>query len=752
MKRPLLLAVAFAALAALVFEPVISEAFAKGGRGGGGGSRGGGGGGGRSMSSGSRGGGGSSSRSFSGGGRSSGSSQRMSGGSYSSGGSRGGSSFSGNPSRSSSSGSPGNFSRGQSGGSSWANNSNSGSSGSVRSFRGSSDSSRSIRPNNDSSRVQSFARDSGRSSDSNRAPTLRSTPGDASRIQGARSNSLRSDSNSGSAVRSWTESGPRLSENGARITENGPRISRSGNSDGNNDRGSRDNSNDTRPGDVRRGDVVRSGDANRNTAENAARSFRRDNDGDGERNRDGDRRREGDRIRDARGSNDNNTAEVLRRRDNEGRGDKEGDRIRFGDRERGRDGDRDGRKWDGNRDRDWASGRDRGDDRGDHWGKWHRNNYRHRWVHGHWRGNWDRWRWNDDGWWWNRNRYFWGVSGWWWGPSIYNWGYYPYYNPYCQSVVVIGSVPYDYAQPFNVIEYDTPLVAAAENNLDVARNAFYNQDYAAALTNIDLAISQTPGDASLHQFRALILFARGDYEQAAATVHSILSVGPGWDWQTMRQFYPTVDVYTVQLRKLEDFRRANPRAAEARFLLAYHYLTTGYSDAAAKELQEVVAVEPNDRVASQLLQSLKQPAPGDAAGAEQPAQRPETIPSKPATPVPPLPLDSLPQNPSAPAAETQPDIKPLDAKAMIGNWKAAQPDGSQVELSLGADAKFTWKYTREGKTNEYSGTYTVANNLLILQQSAQESMIGRVEQTGEKGFRFVLMGGPPDDPGLSFTP
>jgi hypothetical protein len=46
----------------------------------------------------------------------------------------------------------------------------------------------------------------------------------------------------------------------------------------------------------------------------------------------------------------------------------------------------------------------------------------------------------------------------------------------------------------------------------------------------------------------------------------------------------------------------------------------------------------------------------------------------------------------------------------------------------------------------------LANNLLILQQSNQETMIGRVEQTGDKGFRFVMMGGPPDDPGLTFKP
>ena len=41
-----------------------------------------------------------------------------------------------------------------------------------------------------------------------------------------------------------------------------------------------------------------------------------------------------------------------------------------------------------------------------------------------------------------------------------------------------------------------------------------------------------PNDASLHEFRALVLFALGQYEQAAATLYAVLSNGPGWDWTT----------------------------------------------------------------------------------------------------------------------------------------------------------------------------------------------------------------------------
>ena len=60
-----------------------------------------------------------------------------------------------------------------------------------------------------------------------------------------------------------------------------------------------------------------------------------------------------------------------------------------------------------------------------------------------------------------------------------------------------------------------------------------------------------PTDAVLHEFRALVLFAMGDYRQSAAVVHSVLAVGPGWDWTTMSSLYPDPNRYTQQLAALE---------------------------------------------------------------------------------------------------------------------------------------------------------------------------------------------------------
>ena len=51
--------------------------------------------------------------------------------------------------------------------------------------------------------------------------------------------------------------------------------------------------------------------------------------------------------------------------------------------------------------------------------------------------------------------------------------------------------------------------------------------------------------SSVHEVRALILFAHGQYKPAAAAIYSVLSVGPGWDWPTLSGFYADPSEYRV---------------------------------------------------------------------------------------------------------------------------------------------------------------------------------------------------------------
>ena len=158
----------------------------------------------------------------------------------------------------------------------------------------------------------------------------------------------------------------------------------------------------------------------------------------------------------------------------------------------------------------------------------------------------------------------WGLSSWMFGPMLYNWGYSNYYNPYYgggygygggNTVVAQQPIVYDYSQPINPQSAppDETVVSQATTVFDSAREAFKNGDYAKALELVDQALKTTPNDATLHEFRALCLFALKRYDEAAAVLYAVLSVGPGWDWTTLISLYGDPETYTQQLRALESY-------------------------------------------------------------------------------------------------------------------------------------------------------------------------------------------------------
>ncbi len=140
---------------------------------------------------------------------------------------------------------------------------------------------------------------------------------------------------------------------------------------------------------------------------------------------------------------------------------------------------------------------------------------------------------------------------------------------------------------------------------DQASTAFQEGKYAEAQRLVEQAIAKLPGDTTLHEFRALTLFAQKKYKDAASAIYAVLAAGPGWDWQSLKAFYPDVKTYTAQLRDLEEFQRANPNAGYASMLLAYHYLTLEYVDEAIKQLQNALKAEPKDQLSKQLLAALQ---------------------------------------------------------------------------------------------------------------------------------------------------
>ena len=221
----------------------------------------------------------------------------------------------------------------------------------------------------------------------------------------------------------------------------------------------------------------------------------------------------------------------------------------------------------------------------------------------------------------------------WWGANSlgYQFGYSDYGNPYYTE-----TMPVCYTEPILTVPIDSaqePAAAAlppgvspeAVAKFDQARAAFLGGRYDEALKLTDGAIAQMPRDAVLHEFRALVLFALQRYAESAAAIHPVLDVGPGWDWKTLSSLYSSVDVYTDQLRALETARTKDPKAAETRFLLAYHYLTCGYADQALDEFRRTLELQPNDPVATALVATL---SPRDVPRVQAPAgEAPKAVPS-----------------------------------------------------------------------------------------------------------------------------
>ncbi len=319
-----------------------------------------------------------------------------------------------------------------------------------------------------------------------------------------------------------------------------------------------------------------------------------------------------------------------------------------------------------------------------------------------------------------------GVTMWGLNWAGYGFGYWGYDNPYyTESYPVGGDVVIDYSQPMVVESADvsgTTVAAEATApgmaDFEAARQAFYQGDYAAALAATNKALSALPNAPIVHEFRALVLFAQGKYQEAAAGLYSVLTVGPGWDWTTLSSLYPSVQDYTEQLRALEANVRANPQAFDARFVLAYHYLTTGSKTAAANQLKKIYADRPEDRLVKELLLMT---GGAEAAGIEPVAQ---------------------------PAASEAPAVPAAD---LIGRWTAAGEGKATFAMELTKDGNFSWTYTRGSKSQEVKGVYAVDGNVLAMEPESGGQMLAEVSRLEGGSFKFSLLGAPPGDPGLKFS-
>lgn len=315
-----------------------------------------------------------------------------------------------------------------------------------------------------------------------------------------------------------------------------------------------------------------------------------------------------------------------------------------------------------------------------------------------------------------------------------------YYNPYYYPVdyfPVVEQQYFDYSQPLTGQSAPTdPGVEA----MALADDAFRNGDFKTALTAVDNAARLMPQNADVHQFRSLVLVALERYRESAAAAHAALVVGRGWNWDTLRSFYPTKEDYTAHLRAIEEYRSDDKTNAVGRFLLGYHYMMLGHSDAAGKELAAAVALEPSDRLSAELLSGITRTT-GKQYVYEPPVQS--------------VPVESgvkQPPPPPLPAKKTAgPQLIRTAKPTMTGSWKASRADGTTVTLRLLNDGKFEWTASKAGRTTTLAGTYTLKDGeLKLVSSKGKKTLEGKLTPAGDGRFDLKLKWQDPQEAGLSF--
>jgi len=385
--------------------------------------------------------------------------------------------------------------------------------------------------------------------------------------------------------------------------------------------------------------------------------------------------------------------------------------------------------------------------------------------------------------------YLWGgYGGWGWGGYPYGYGTavlygypsYGYYNPYCDAFIdtavtdVAGAI--DYSQPLGVgpivplgTDAALPLSQQGAEYLAMAEAAFRNQDYVRAMNDVTQAARQASADHDVHHFRSLVFFAQKDYRQAAAAAYAALSAGPAWDWPTLRGTYLQKEHYTVQLRALETFTYVNSDDASAQFLLAYHYLMLGHEDAARRQLEIAMQLEPTDRLSPRLLKML-------SPGASLPSTPPppptpdnyyeeKIVPANPPADTGPsfvnpklsedakTPLLPPQTSPEAPIVAPKPPGSSSAANTFgVGTWKATPDAETTIEMTLESDNTFRWSVSTAGEAHSLSGTYVLkAGTLTLTGTKNGQKFAGKVTQKEGKTFHFKLSDTEASDPGLTFS-
>src|SRR5262249_42546650 len=178
--------------------------------------------------------------------------------------------------------------------------------------------------------------------------------------------------------------------------------------------------------------------------------------------------------------------------------------------------------------------------------------------------------------------------------------------------------------------------------------------------------------------------------------------------------YPSVDVYTQQLRALEAAQEKDPKSAALLFLLGYHYLTCGHQESALKRFRMAAELRPDDTVSAALVATLS-------------------------------PREAQPTKPPAAGAP-----EPVAAGTVVGSWTAAGKGTAKYSMALNKDGTFGWEFSRGSRKQSAKGVYTLEGNILAMEPDTGGVLLAELTAKDQDGLHFKMVGGPKDDAGLDF--
>jgi hypothetical protein len=169
-------------------------------------------------------------------------------------------------------------------------------------------------------------------------------------------------------------------------------------------------------------------------------------------------------------------------------------------------------------------------------------------------------------------------------------------------------------------------------------------------------------------------------------------------------------------------------------VLAYQYLTDGYAEQAVDQFKVVEKLQPKDQIASQMVKQLqKVPDSGATGSADGTVAATDAVPSPPVD------------------AATASAAPPLKQGTLDGGWTAQANGGTTITVNYADGKTFSWKVSQQGKDRTIAGKYSYVNGILTMVQDQASTMVGEVNFTDDTHFTFKVLGGGPEDPGLTFT-